>query len=276
MPAEHVAGRGQVGLGGHGQLYPLAPHHGLELRRCALGDHAPAVDDRDPVGQQVGLIQVLGGQQDGGPGRGEPPHGIPRDHAAGEVETGRRLVQEQDARPGHQAGGQVEAPPHAARVGLDAAVRRVGQVEPVQQLGGPPPGLPLREPAELANHDQVRAAGEALVERRVLAGEPDMATHLGRLGDDIVAGHPGDAPVGAQQRAQHSHRGGLARAVGSEHAQYRPGLDLQVEAVQRPGLPVGLLETADLDRERPAHPNLLVRRTITSTPYYTVRCTRVN
>ena len=36
---------------------------------------------------------MLGGQQDGGPGRGEPSDGIPGHHAAGEVKTGRRTAE---------------------------------------------------------------------------------------------------------------------------------------------------------------------------------------
>ena len=101
------------------------------------------VDDHDQVGELVGLVQVLGGQQHRRPGRGQRADGVPGDHAAARVETGRRLVKKQDARPGHQARGQVEAPPHAARVRLDPAVRRVGQVELIQQLSGTLLGLPL-------------------------------------------------------------------------------------------------------------------------------------
>jgi hypothetical protein len=37
----------------------------LELARGALGDHAAAVDDGDAVGQAVGFLEVLRGQEDG-------------------------------------------------------------------------------------------------------------------------------------------------------------------------------------------------------------------
>ena len=47
----------------------------LQLGRGALGDHPAVVDDRDRVGEPVGLVQVLGGQQHGRPGRGERAHG---------------------------------------------------------------------------------------------------------------------------------------------------------------------------------------------------------
>ncbi|MDH6626516.1 hypothetical protein M2271_004333 [Streptomyces sp. LBL] len=43
---------------------PDAAGHRLELVRRAVGDDPAGVDDRDPVGELVGLLQVLGGQQD--------------------------------------------------------------------------------------------------------------------------------------------------------------------------------------------------------------------
>ena len=40
---------------------------------------------------------------------------------------------------------------------------------------------------ELAEHPQVLAAGEVLVDRRVLTGEADRAAHLVGLLDDVKA-----------------------------------------------------------------------------------------
>ncbi len=42
------------------------PNRRLQLRRAAVGDDPAGVDDADLVGQLVGLIEVLGGQQHGG------------------------------------------------------------------------------------------------------------------------------------------------------------------------------------------------------------------
>ena len=39
---------------------------GLELARRALGDHLAVVDHGDPVGELVGLVEVLGAEQDRG------------------------------------------------------------------------------------------------------------------------------------------------------------------------------------------------------------------
>ena len=47
------------------QLQGGAADRRLQLVGGALGDLDAAVDDRDPVGELVGLVEVLRGQQDG-------------------------------------------------------------------------------------------------------------------------------------------------------------------------------------------------------------------
>ena len=62
-------------------LQPLAAAAGLQLARRALGDHEPVVDDGDPVGEPVGLVQVLRRQQHGRPSRRRAPRSCPRARA---------------------------------------------------------------------------------------------------------------------------------------------------------------------------------------------------
>ena len=59
---------------------------------------------------------------------------LPQVVAALGVESGGGLVEEEHRRPGHEGGGQVEPPAHAARVGLERPVAGVGQIELVEQL----------------------------------------------------------------------------------------------------------------------------------------------
>jgi DNA-binding SARP family transcriptional activator len=113
---------------------------GLELLRSPGRDDRAVVDDRDLAGQQVGFLQVLGGQQDGDPGRGQAAHHLPHLVAAAQVEPGRRLVQVEHSRSADQAGGQVQAPAHAAGVRLHRPVGRVLEPERGQQVPRPAPG----------------------------------------------------------------------------------------------------------------------------------------
>lgn len=114
---------------------------------------------------------MLCSQQHRGALSRERPDSVPGDHPAAWVKSGRWLVQEQHLRPGDETGGQVQPAAHAAGVRFHAAVGGIGQVKPLQQLGRTDPGLPAAQPAKLANHDQVGAASQALVQRRVLAGQ---------------------------------------------------------------------------------------------------------
>ena len=54
-------------------------------------------------------------------------------------------------------------------------------------------------------------------------------------------------PVGSQQRREHLHERRLAGAVGAEQAEHGPGLDGQVEAVERDDVPEGLAHALGVD-----------------------------
>ena len=59
---DRVVGGGAVG---ERHLEPLAADAVLQLVRRALGDHLAVVDHGDAVGEAVGLVEVLGGEQHG-------------------------------------------------------------------------------------------------------------------------------------------------------------------------------------------------------------------
>ena len=82
------------------------------------------------------------------------------------VQAGGGLVQEQHARPVHQAHGHVELALHAAGPGAGQPVGRLGQAEPVQQLGRAGPRSRAAQPYMRPCRTQVLPAGG----RRVEAG----------------------------------------------------------------------------------------------------------
>jgi len=92
------------------------------------------VQDRDPVGELLGLFEVLGGEQHGGALRGELLHGIPDLDASLGVEAGCRLVEEHHLGRANEAHRDVEAPSHPARIGGDPAVACVGEREASEQI----------------------------------------------------------------------------------------------------------------------------------------------
>ena len=87
----------------------------LERARRALGDDLAVVDDPDPVGEPVGLLEVLGGQEDGHPLLDREPLRPPPRASCGSAGRGRS-----SARRGRGSGGCGRGP---ARGRGDASCR---------------------------------------------------------------------------------------------------------------------------------------------------------
>ena len=204
----------------------------------------PVVDDPDPVGQHVGLLEVLGGEEDGHAVVARQPRDLgPQVGAAGGVEA-RWSARRGTARAGEwtSAKRQVEPALHAARVAADLAVRGLGEPDALEQLVAARAPLRLRHALQRRLQTHVIAAREQRVERRLLQRGADRRPHRGTLAQDVVAGHARRARGGRQQRGEHQHRGRLARAVGPEEAVDLAGRDLQVDPVDGPR---AVLELAD-------------------------------
>ena len=86
----------------------------LEILRRALGDQGPFVQDGQTVAA-LGLLHQVRRQEDGRP---VPPaqlqQQLPEIVARSRIETGRRFIQQQDARPVQQPLGDLGAPHQAA------------------------------------------------------------------------------------------------------------------------------------------------------------------
>src|SRR5438445_3109965 len=95
------------------------------------------VYDGDPVRELVRLLEILGSQQQRRSLADELAHGRPNLVAAAGIEPSCRLVEEQNARPGKQARGEIKPSAHPAGVGPCRAVGRVGELELRQQLVSP-------------------------------------------------------------------------------------------------------------------------------------------
>jgi hypothetical protein len=92
------------------------------------------VQDRDPVGEFLGLVEILGRQERGRAAIGEILDHLPHLDAALRVEAGGRLVEEDDPRVADKAHGDVEATAHAARVRRHPAPGRFGEAESCEQI----------------------------------------------------------------------------------------------------------------------------------------------
>ncbi len=223
----------------------------LRLQRLgrAAGDDPPVVDDRDPVGEHVRLLEVLRGEEDGHTVlAGQARDLLPQVRAALRVEPRGRLVEEQDARGVHERERQVEPALHPARVATNAAVGRVEQAHPLEQGVATRASLALRDALQRRLQPHVVAPSEQRVERGLLQRRADGPPDGGALAHDVVPGHPSLPRARRQQRREHQHGGRLAGAVGPEEAVDLARLDAQVDAVDRPHAALELAdEPFDLD-----------------------------
>jgi hypothetical protein len=108
-------------------------------------------------------------------------------------------------------------------------------------------GYPARQVQQPGDEDEVVRAGQGLVDRGVLPGEPDPGAHRGRIGDDVVTQHPGRPSSGRSRVASTRTRRRLARAVRLEQPEHCAAADREVHAVERPRAPEALAQALDLD-----------------------------
>ena len=154
--------------------------------------HDPAVgQDRDPIRERVGLLQVLRGQEDRHAQLAvQAAHLLPDLRTAHRVEAGGGLVEEDHFRCMDERRRQVEAPLHAAAVGADTVVDGIADVRKVDGLGdgrGPVGGA---QPVQAGLQVEDLAAGLLLVEGGLLHGHADADADLARVLGHVIAGHP--------------------------------------------------------------------------------------
>ena len=204
------------------------PRGAAHLGDRPLGDDGPAVDDDDVVGQALGLLEGVGGHDDGAPGRAGLAHQVPHVEPGVRVQAGGRLVQEDHL--GAARRGRRRAPPAAA--GRRRAGGRSCRRTPRCPAG--PPGRRRRR-ARRTGRRRAAAAGPA---RAPLGRPPSCSITPTRARRSaparrVAAQHPDRPAVGALQPLAALDRGGLAGAVRAEHGGDLPGRGRPRHAVDR-------------------------------------------
>ena len=225
------SGGGELGPCGHHDLEAVTTDLGLELVAGSVRDHLATVDDDDVLRELVSLFEVLRREEHRGAVGDEVVDDLPHLQAGPRVEAGRGFVEEQDCRRRHEAGREVEPTPHSAGVGLGRTVGGVGEREPLEQLVGPLLHIRRGQVVEASHHVEVLPTGEVFVDGGVLPGQADGPADCIGLGRDVDAGHGRVPGIGAEQRGEDAHRGGLAGAVGSEQTDDGAIGDREIESV---------------------------------------------
>lgn len=95
----------------------------------------PAVHDGDPGCELVGLVQILGGEQDGRPGGRDASDDVPDIAAGTGVQTRGGLVEKQHRGGEDQPDRKIEPSSHAAGIRRQRSIRRHNQVESIECIG---------------------------------------------------------------------------------------------------------------------------------------------
>lgn len=145
---------------------------------------------------------------------------------------------------------KIEAPAHASGVGTNRTIACIGKAEALQELYTALPYYTLPQMRQPAYKPQVLHSGQVGVDCRVLTCEPDQRAHLTGLLDHIQPQDLGSPSIRVEYGGQYPDHGGLASPVGPEQAEYGPGGDLEIDAVQSNHVPESLSHSFDSHRVR--------------------------
>ncbi len=259
----------------------LAPPRGAPLRRrCACPRRGVqdgrvrerarvAILEQDDAGGALGLVEVGGGHENRGPGRGRPGDEPPQVGAAHGVDAGRRLVE-------HEQVGLVE---HGEREG-----------ELLAHAAGEPPGEAGARAGEPDAGEQVRRALLAIARAETVGVgdegdvlvDAEVAVDAGGAGDvaDPAAVRPAHAAGrGTRHTGERAQQRRLAGAVAADHGGHGASRHLERHAVERRARPVANGQVAHAPRARrgrdAAHGVAAVTATRLTTPLTgPLRCPR--
>ena len=142
------------------------PDRAEHLLDGALGDH-PAVGDVADAVAALGLVHVVGGDEHGHAVGGQPVDLVPELAPRLGVDAGGRLVEQEELRRVHDAGGERQALLPAARQRAGELPAARGQAEAVERLGDL--GARVGQAVEPGDEVEVLLDREVLVEARTSA-----------------------------------------------------------------------------------------------------------
>ena len=208
-------------------------------------EDAALVDEGDPVGEELDLEHVVGGEQDRRPLLDVAADDLPDLQGVEDVEARGRLVEDGQHGLGHQGPGQEELAGHALAVGADLGLQAVAELGdghgPVDELllllGGP--GV------EVGHEVEVIQALHVLVGAGLLGQVADLLPdEIGFLAEVVV--EEGDlAGGGGEERGDDAERRRLAGPVRADQGEDLPGADVEIDAGQGRLGAVGFLQSPD-------------------------------
>ena len=195
------------------------------------------------VGQRLGFLQVMRGQQHRTSRRGAFADRRPHLLARFDIQAGGGLIQEQHLRPSTDGHGELHAPLLPAGKFAVAAIQQAFQACHRHAVGH---AQRLRVVA--ARHCQQFTDLQGVRQGRGLQHHPGVAARVHRQWR--LAQQAGFALFGLHQAQHHRHRRALARAIGAQQGQHLATAQLQVHVIQGEQLAVRLACIAQLGKDQ--------------------------
>ena len=214
-----------------------------QLVGAAAGGDPAGLDERDPVAEPLGLVGVVGDEQDGDAVVAQLLDEPPALPPGGGVEAGGQLVEDDQARAADEGEGDRQALLLAAGQLPVAGVALLRQA----QAGDERLGVGVRGVEGRVQVDRL-GDGQLVGQLALLELDADQLPGLGAVPVRVDAEDPDAAAVGAAQALGALDGGGLARAVRAEDAEDLALADAQAEVVDRDLLAVALAQAGDLER----------------------------
>ena len=200
-----------------------------ELGLGALGDDPAVADHHDVVGDDLDLVQQVGGQQDGAAAVGVAAEQVAHPADAGRVQAVGGLVEDQHLGVADQGGGDAEPLAHPQRVVADPSGRLGGgEADDLQHLLHAVAG----KAHVLLGDGEDLAAGATGVLGGGVEEHADLESRVGQV--DVVASGDGDgAGRGSGETDHDPHRGRLPGPVGSQESGHATRLGGEADVVDR-------------------------------------------
>ena len=212
---------------------------GVELQ------HPAVVHDRDPVAQRLGLVEVVGGQDDGAAAVVEARRAGP---TGCDAPAGRATRSARRGRPPRGRGPGRTRSRAAASARRRAARPGCRPCRPCPTRSSHASAAAARDVVERGEGVQLLAGGQPLEERRGLELHPDPRQQRPVARPRRLPEHADRPGVRLAEPLDHLERRRLAGPVGAEDAEELTLGHLEAHAVDSPELPVRLRQVADLDR----------------------------
>lgn len=197
----------------------------LELGWRAFRNDAATAEHHNAIRQLIGLLEILGGEEDSDALAPQGTHRIPHRLTAARIQASGWFIKEEHPGPSDQGGGDVRPPTHTSGEGSHTPVEELFQAKFPGYNRGSGASLGSVKACEPTKEHEVLSHRLRLIKRSVLPGQRDSGPHPRGVRSEITArdGHRACIRIRMHEGRQHRDGGGFTAAVRPQQAEHCAG-----------------------------------------------------